>query len=257
MSSVEPSRNRLLLVRDHLLGDRDAAERELQAEPPLDAQRLLDRRLRLLLRLRVPVAVERLDERAPRLEVELAHEVLPAEVEVDGALVHRRVRALALGQAEHGAAGGVDDEERVGRRRAKRRAGGGRVLAGPHPAARRVPQLRHVRRALERLVAERRGIVLVDRRLERGGGDVAVEHARVRVVEDRRLDAALEQRLRLAHEVLVERVLGGDEHREAVTAAAGASPLLAQARDGARKADRDRAVEVADVDPELERVGRR
>ena len=85
---------------------------------------------------------------------------------------------------------------------------------------------------------------------------MAVEHARVRVVEDRRLDPALEQRRRLAHEVLVERVLRGDEHREAVLAAAGASPLLAQARDRAGEADRDRAVEVADVDPELERVGR-
>ena len=40
-----------------------------------------------------------------------------------------------------------------------------------------------------------------------------------------------------------------------MAAAAGASPLLAQARDGAGEADRDRAVEVADVDAELERVG--
>ena len=170
-------------------------------------------------------------------EVELAHEVLTAEVEVDGALVHRRVGAFQLGQAEHGAAGGVDDEECVGRRRAKRRAGGGRVLAGPDPAARGVAQLRHVRRPFERLRAERHGIVLVDRRFERGGGDVPVEHARVGVVEDRRLDVALEQRRWLAHEVLVERVLGGDEDREAVIAAAGASPLLAEARDGAREAD--------------------
>ena len=38
-------------------------------------------------------------------------------------------------------------------------------------------------------------------------------------------------------------------------AAAGASPLLAQARDRSREADRDRAVEVADVDAELQRVG--
>ena len=39
-------------------------------------------------------------------------------------------------------------------------------------------------------------------------------------------------------------------------AAAGAAPLLAQRRDRPREADRDRAVEQADVDPELERVGR-
>ena len=84
-----------------------------------------------------------------------------------------------------------------------------------------------------------------------------VEDARVRVVEDRRLDAAAEQRLGLAHEVLVERVLAGDEHREPVAAAPGAAPLLAEARDRAREAGRDHAVEQADVDPELERVGRR
>ncbi len=114
-----------------------------------------------------------------------------------------------------------------------------------------------MRRPGEGLRAERCHVALVDRRLERRGGDVAVEHARVRVVEDRRLDLAVEQRLRLAHEVLVERVLRRDEHREAVRAAAGASPLLAQARDRAGEADRDRGVEVADVDPELERVGRR
>src|SRR6476660_6764257 len=39
-------------------------------------------------------------------------------------------------------------------------------------------------------------------------------------------------------------------------AAAGASPLLAKARHRAGETDRDRAVEVADVDAELERVGR-
>ena len=85
---------------------------------------------------------------------------------------------------------------------------------------------------------------------------MAVEDARVRVVEDRRLDAAAEQRLGLAHEVLVERVLARDEHGEPVPAAAGAAPLLAQARDRAREADRDHRVEQADVDAELERVRR-
>ena len=83
-----------------------------------------------------------------------------------------------------------------------------------------------------------------------------VEDPRVRVVEDRRLDAAGEQRLRLAHEELVERVVARDEHGEPAPATPGAPPLLAQRRDGAGEADRDRAVEQADVDPELERVRR-
>src|SRR5207248_1195694 len=48
--------DRLLLVRDYLLRDRDAAEGELEPEASLDSQRLLDRRLGLLLRPGVPVA---------------------------------------------------------------------------------------------------------------------------------------------------------------------------------------------------------
>ena len=84
-----------------------------------------------------------------------------------------------------------------------------------------------------------------------------VEHARVRVVEDRRLHAPAEQRVGLAHEVLVERVLARDQHGEPVAAATGATPLLAQRRDRAGEADGDRAVEQADVDAELERVRRR
>ena len=47
-----------------------------------------------------------------------------------------------------------------------------------------------------------------------------------------------------------------DEHREPVAAAPGAAPLLPEAGDRAREAGRDHAVEQADVDPELERVGR-
>ena len=85
---------------------------------------------------------------------------------------------------------------------------------------------------------------------------MAVEHARVLVVEDRRLDPPAEQRARLAHEVLVEGVLARDEHRETVSAAAGPAPLLPQRRDRPREADRDHAVEQADVDSELERVRR-
>ena len=46
-------------------------------------------------------------------------------------------------------------------------------------------------RSLERLVAERRAVVVVERGLEGGRADMPVEHARVCVIEDRRLDAAL------------------------------------------------------------------
>ena len=85
---------------------------------------------------------------------------------------------------------------------------------------------------------------------------MAVEHSRVGVVEDRRLHPPAEQRLRLAHEVLVERVLARDQDRQAVSAPSGPAPLLAEARHGAGEAGRDHAVEQPDVDAELERVGR-
>src|SRR6185369_7199876 len=77
------------------------------------------------------------------------------------------------------------------------------------------------------------------------------------MVQDRGLDPPPEQSLRLAHEVLIERVFAGDERSEAVAAAARAAPLLAKAGDRTGEAHRDDAVEQADVDAELERVRRR
>ena len=197
------------------------------------------------------------DERGARVDVEPADEVLLAEVEVDGAVVDRRVRARALDEAEHGAGLRVDDGERVEVAGAQRHPRGRVVLPRPHPAGRRLLQLGQLGRPLERLRAERLRVRLVDRPLEGRGEDVPVEHARVRVVEDRRLDRPREQRLRLAHEVLVERVLARDQDGEPGAAAAGPAPLLPQRRDRPGEADRDRAVERADVDPELERVGGR
>ncbi len=112
------------------------------------------------------------------------------------------------------------------------------------------------RGSVERLGSQDLGVSVVERRLERGRGHVTVEHPRILVVEDRRFHSAAEQRLRLSHEVLVERVLARDEHGQPVSAPAGAAPLLAHAGDGPRKADRDHGVEHPDVDPELERVRR-
>ena len=174
-------------------------------------------------------------------------------MEVDGALVHRRVRAGALDESEQRAGRRVDDGERVGvggtQGHARRRV----VPAGPDPAVRRALQLGIGGGRGERLGAELR-VALVERRLEGRRAHVAGEYARVRVVEDRRLDAPPEQLVRLPHEVLVERILRRDEHREPVPAAARAAPLLPQRRHRAGEADGDHRVEEADVDAELERV---
>ena len=59
----------------------------------------------------------------------------------------------------------------------------------------------------------------------------------------------------MAAEELVERVLAGDVHRQPAPAAPGAAPHLPEAGDRAGERDADRGIELADVDPELERVG--
>src|SRR6185436_11894756 len=107
--------DRLLLIRDDSLRDGDAAEVEVEPATPLHAQRLLDRRVRVLLRLCVEVALVRGHDGGAGLEVELANEVALAEMEVDRALVNRRVGTFALDDSEHSPALRFDDGERVGR----------------------------------------------------------------------------------------------------------------------------------------------
>ena len=61
----------------------------------------------------------------------------------------------------------------------------------------------------------------------------------------------------MAAEELVEAVLTRDVHGEPAALAPRAAPHLAQAGDGTREVHADRCIELADVDPELEGVGRR
>ena len=103
--------------------------------------------------------------------------------------------------------------------------------------------------------AEELGVLARQRPLVRGAEQVGAEDLGVLVVEDRGLDGALEEVGGVAAEELVERVLARDVHREAPPAPPGAAPHLAQRGDGAGERDDDRGVELADVDPELERVG--
>ena len=108
----------------------------------------------------------------------------------------------------------------------------GRVVPpGPDPARRRALELGEGGGALERGVAEH-----VARRPRPAGASKAAEStwpSRTRGLSPsrmRRLDAPPEQRLGLAHEVLVERVLARDQHREAVAAPARRGPTAGGAR---------------------------
>src|SRR5262249_61861853 len=91
---------------------------------------------------------------------------------------------------------------------------------------------------------------------EGGGQDGPGERAGIWVAENRGRDATAEQRLGLAHEVLIERVLAGDEDRQTMSPPAGATPLLAQAGHRPWKPDGDDRVEQPHVDAELESVRR-
>ena len=85
---------------------------------------------------------------------------------------------------------------------------------------------------------------------------VRAQHVRVRGVEHGRLDGLAEERLGVVHEVGVQRVVAGDQHRErALPGAAGAAGLLPQRRARARAAGEQHRVEAGDVDAELEGVG--
>ena len=150
----------------------------------------------------------------------------------------------------------VEDGERLRIGGAQRHACRGR-RAGPDDAARRLAELRVACCRLERVASEQLAVALVDRRLVRCRTHMAGEDARIRVVEDRSLHAPPEELVGLAHEVLVERILGRDEHGEPVSAPSRPAPLLAERGHRAREADGDHRIEQADVDPKLERIGGR
>ena len=96
----------------------------------------------------------------------------------------------------------------------------------------------------------------LQRRLVRGAQQVRGVELLVLVVEDRGLDRALEELVGVAAEELVERVLAGDVDRQPAPAPPGAAPHLAQRGDRPRERHADRRVQRADVDPQLQRVGR-
>src|SRR4029077_9167485 len=107
--------DRLLLIRDDPLRDGDEAGAGGEPAAPLHAQRPLERRDCTFLRLRVVVAVVRGHESGARLKVELVNEIALSEMEVDRALVNRRIRTFALDDSEDGPALCLNDRERVGR----------------------------------------------------------------------------------------------------------------------------------------------
>ena len=83
------------------------------------------------------------------------------------------------------------------------------------------------------------------------------EDMAIRRIEDRGLDRSPEDRLGVAEEEGIERVVSGDEDGECrLPRTAGAAGLLPQACASTRPAGDENGIEAADVDAQLESVGR-
>src|SRR4029078_11380912 len=136
---------------------------------------------------------ERLDESSAALVVENAHVVGLAHMQVDGAVVHRGVRAFPLHEAQHRARLRLDDRVGLRARRAEREAGGGVVTPRPDEARLRLLQLTGLDEsfgAVEGLTAEEDGVTVVQRRFEGRREDVAVPQAGAGAVWESRIPEA-------------------------------------------------------------------
>ena len=214
-------------------------------------------------RLRVVVGVGIVHDRDARHQVQLVDQVLVALVQVHGAGMQRRVRAMLVGRAEQLTRLADDDRVDV--------PGPGadvdRAVRGLPPAI--VPglpaphQFFALDHAIDRPsdvghVPEERELLLTDRQLARRASQVRFQHVRVRRVDHGRLGRLVEQVLGMVHEVLVERIVLRHQHREGVPVPAPGSPgLLPHGGARARVAGQHGGVERADVDAELEGVRRR
>ena len=171
--------------------------------------------------LRVEVGVGRLHGSDARDEVELLHEELLAEVQVDRARVQGRVGAMLVGRAEQ--LTGVVDHDRVDVAAAGAHVDGsvGRVLAAVVPGVATPHELAALGHRLDRgahlgAVAEERELVVAKGHFPRGAAKMRLADVRVRRVDHRGLGRLVEQVPRMVHEVLVERIVLGDEHGERV-----------------------------------------
>ncbi len=253
----------LLLVREHLLGHHDGPERQLHAERLATLDQPLDVGVGLALGLRVPVAVERLHQRAAALEVEPADLERAPAVQVDRAVVHGGHRALDVDVPDQLARAGVDDHDAVAARRAQRHRRGrellrvGRARTCRQGARADRPQSTSASANVPPRRPEELGVGRLQRPFVRGAQHVRDVDLLVEGIEDRRLDRPVEELVGMAAEELVERVLARHVQRQPAATPPGTAPHLAQRRDGPRERHADRRVERADVDPELERVGGR
>ncbi len=107
-----------------------------------------------------------------------------------------------------------------------------------------------------RVIAEDVNVGIGNRQLVRRALDMADGDVRVIGVDDGVFRILVKEIVRVAHEVLINgRVVGDQEDQGFLRAATCASGLLPRAGDGAGVADHEAGVEAADINAEFERVG--
>ncbi|NJP74042.1 flp pilus-assembly TadE/G-like family protein [Streptomyces sp. C1-2] len=200
-----------------------------------------------------------LDQGDGVLQVERAHQVGAALVEVDRALVHTGVGGARVDRAEQPSGALLHDLHRPSALAADVGEVGGAFPAGPVPGLRTAAQeagvleLGHQGSAGG---AEEREVLLGQRQFGGGGAQVRGEDVGVVGVEDGGLDGLVEEGLGMVDEEGVQRVVAGDQHRQgALSGAARPARLLPERGPGARVAGDQHGVEAGDVDAQLQGGG--
>ncbi len=274
LGAQSPGRQVERLLAEHLTGDRPPPKEahhpaghldRAEGAPSLPPVGLLldleDADVARLARRGGVVGISGGDERDPFVQIQLAHEVGVALVDVDGPAVHGAVGGAGVDRSEqapgsglhdtHGGPAGAPDVDQVG----------GPVATRPEPSGGAPPQ----QVALGQLLEDRRGrgpeeveVGLAQGELRRGGAEVGCQHIRVVRVEHGRFDRAPENRLGMVHQERVERVVAGHQDGQSALSRASRTPcLLPEGGPRARPPGQHHGVEAGDVHAEFEGVRRR
>ena len=206
------------------------------------------------------VGVGRDDHRHALVEVQRLHQPgLPA-VDVDRAGMRRVVGAGRVHGADHPTGRLLDELEGAAAGGPEVGQVGGPAPIGPEPATRPAPQQARLGQLVEHRTCagpEQGQVGLHERGLVRGRAQVRTEDDGVVRVEDRRLDRLAQQGLGMVDEIGVEGVVPGHEDGQRVLGSPpGPADLLPEGGTGPGEPRHQHGVEAADVDAELERVGR-
>ena len=174
--------------------------------------------------------------------------------------MHGRVRGAAVDGAQQASGAGLDDRHRLAAAAAD--VDVGPSATGPVPAGRPAPQLSGghelVELGLRHRATEVAEVLRRQRQLGRGAAQLRAEHVGVGRVGDGGLDRPAEHRPRVVGEVVVQRVVAGDEDDQRLLLRPPGPPgLLPQRGERARVAGQHDGVQPGDVDAELQRVRRR